>query len=351
MIIPGIQKYDVVLQGNSFLREAVESITTEDNLGEVACRTTIKLTVPGDQFTGLPIIKPGHELQIIGTKFGSSDIDTVFNAGAVWDVSISNQQRRHWNIVLYDRSINMAKSEDEYYFAAGTTATQRIHQIAKDWNIPILSLPDTGQPLAKAFYRARNIWSIIMEALQETAEKSGKLYRLRMMPGTIETNPKYKFKAGGLELVELGKNDPVWAMDFASNLESISQRQTLDGAVTKVKILGNAPRSTRPQVVGVVAGEVDKYGTLQKILAMHKSTDTGEAMSVAKHMLGGVMETIDAVAVDINTIRAGDRVYLDGYEDLFVISVKHDYGSPGRMSLQLAGKEHIRRRYYARKSV
>lgn len=350
MITPGIVSYDVVLQGGHFLREAVEKITLEERLDEIAYRATIDMTVPGDQYTGMPIIKPGHEMQVIGVPFGSSTISHVFNAGIAWDVQIVNQQRRHWNVIMYDKTIYMAKSEDEYFFEEGTTASQRIRQIAGDWGLPIHSIPDTGQPLAKALHRAKNLWSIIQEALQETAEKSGRMWRLRMMPGTITTTPKYKFTPGGLELVELGKNDPVWVLEFESNLEQVTQRQSLDGAVTKVKVLGNASKDARSPVLGVVTGETN-LGTLQKVHTEHKATDAAAAMKVANNMLAGVQETVNVTAIDINTIRAGDHVHVEGWPELLAISVKHDCGSPGHMSLQLADVKYIRRRYYARRPV
>lgn len=350
MITPGMLSYDVVLQGKYFLREAIQKLTFEERLDEIACRATVNMTVPGDQFTGMPIILPGHTLEVIGVPFGSTEITQVFNAGPAWDVQIENQERRHWNVIIYDKTIYLAKSEDEYYFAEGTTATQRIQQIAADWNIPIHNLVDTGQPLAKAMHRAKNLWSIIQDALKETAEKSGKMYRLRMMPGTITTKPKYEFKPGGLELVELGTNQPVWVMEFETNLEHVTQRQTLDGAVTKVKILGNASKDNRSPILGTVTGQTE-LGTLQKVLSEHKATDTATALKVANNMLAGIQETVDVTGIDINTIRAGDHVHVEGWPELLAMSVKHECGTPGRMSLQLATREYIRRRYYARRSL
>ena len=45
--------------------------------------------------------------------------------------------------------------------------------------------------------------------------------------------------------------------------------------------------------------------------------------------------------------RIGDKVIVEGWPDgLYVISVRHELGSPGRMQMELASKEYIRRRYY-----
>lgn len=350
MITPGAVNYDVVLQGKYFLREAVTQITLEDRLGEIACRTTLNLTVPGDQFTGLPIIKPGQEIHVIGAPFGNDKITDIFSSGVVWDVQIQNQARRHWNVTCYDKTIYLAKSEDEYLFAEGTTATQRIQQIAKDWNIPVQNLSDTKIALAKAVHRAKNLWSILQDALKETAEKDGLLFRMRMTPGTFQTNP-FQILPGGLELIEIGKNETIWVLEFQSNLKKVIQKQSLEGAVTQVKVLGNTSKKNRSPVIGTVKGET-ALGVLQKIKTAKKATSQSESMKIAKNMLAGIQETVDITAIDINTIRAGDRVHVEGWRpELFVINVRHTFGSPGSMTLQLAPKEYIRRRFYARKSV
>ena len=120
--------------------------------------------------------------------------------------------------------------------------------------------------------------------------------------------------------------------------------------MTKVKVLGNASKDARSPVLGVVTGETD-LGTLQKVHTEHKATDAAAAMKVANNMLAGVQETVNVTAIDINTIRAGDHVHVEGWPELLAISVKHDCGSPGHMSLQLADVKYIRRRYYARRPV
>lgn len=338
MVNPGLCKYEVVLQNKYYLRELIEKVSLEDRLDEISYRGSVRLTVPGDQFTDLPIIKPGMEMRISGVPFGGKDMVYLLHPGVVWNVSIENRSRRHWEVTLYDRTIYLAKSEDEYLFAEGTTATERIKQMATDWGIQIDNLADTAQPLAKAVHRAKSIWSIMQSCLEETAKKSGKLYRIRMNPN-------------GLALVGIGMNSPVWVIEFGANLTNVSQKQTLEGAVTQVKILGNTSKEERSPVLAVVQGEVNTLGTLQKVVSDNKSTNEVSAQQTAANMLAGIQETVDVSAVDINTIRAGDKVQVEGWPELLVISVNHDCGSPGKMSLQLATKEYIRRKYYGGQSV
>jgi len=331
VITPGQNSYEVVLADQYFLRDLVESITLEESLDEIAMRATVRLAViPDLQQAG---IAPGQQMRVSGIPFGGSGMVYLLHPGVVWDCSSSTRGQKLLTAVVYDTTIYLSKSEDEYLFPAGETASSRLSRYATDWDFKLFNMPDTGITLPKAVYRTRTIYSMIQEDLRETVKRGGEMYRPRMTPY-------------GLELYKLGGNDPVWALETGQNVEDLSQRRTLDGAVTRVKVLGNAAEDERSPVLAVVTGEIEKYGTLQKVVSDSGLTDTGSAMSAGEKHLAGITETISVTCIDINTIRAGDRVQLDGYE-LLVTSVRHDLGQPGRMSLELAEDEVVRRRYYS----
>ena len=340
MITPGVCKYDVILQNKYFLRECIQSLSLEDSLSEIAYCAKCKLAVPGNQFTGLPGIKPGMEIRVSGTRFGESKYSYLIQPGVVWTVNIDNKARRNWDLTIYDRLIYLAKSDDQYLFEEGSTAASRIEQICSDWNIPVLSIPDTGVGLARDVVRAKSIWSIMQDQLKETAEKDGKLYTIRMQPD-------------GLELFEIGSNKDPWVFEFPVNLVSVSQKQTLDGAVTKVKVLGKGSKGELPPVESETSADTDKYGTIQKVVQYKKGTDADTTSKKANNMLGGIQETVTVESIDINTIRNGDKVLVEGWPDgLYVISVRHTCGSPGKMQMELASLEYIKRKFYhAEKSV
>lgn len=334
MITPGVCKYDVILQDTYFLRECIQRISLEDRLDEIAYCAKVKLAVPGDQFTGLPIITPGMEIRVSGTRFGEKNYSYLIQPGVVWSVNIDNKARRNWDLTIYDRLIYLAKSDDQYLFEEGTTASDRINQICGDWNIPVLSLPDTGQGLARDVVRAKSIWSIMQDQLKETADKGGGMYTIRMQPD-------------GLELFEIGSNEDPWVFEFQSNLLHVGQKQTLEGAVTKVKVLGKASKGSLSPVEADTSADTDKYGTIQKVVHYSKATDVDKANEKAGNMLGGIQETVTVEGIDINTIRKGDKVIVEGWPDgLYVISVRHECDSPGKMQMELASKEYIRRKYY-----
>ena len=182
MIFPGVCKYDLILQNKYYLRECIQSIELEDRLDEIAYCAKAKLAVPDDQFTGLPVITPGMEIRLSGTKFGDTKYSYLIQPGVVWTAEIQNKARRTWNLTIYDRLIYLAKSKDEYLFSEGSTAADRIKQICGDWNIPIKNIPDTGQALAKEASHATSIWSIMKKTLVETGSKSDRLFTIRMQP-------------------------------------------------------------------------------------------------------------------------------------------------------------------------
>lgn len=329
MITLGGNKYEVVLANKWYLRELVDRITLEDNLQEIAYRANVDMTVTDD----FPGISPGQEIRVSGIPFGGSSMVYLLHPGVVWDIDSAKQNIKRLTATIYDRTIYLPESEDEYLFPAGQTADQRLRIYAEQWGIPLsANIPNTGIPLAKSLKRPASIYSHITADLKETAKKGGKLYRPRMTPN-------------GLELYELGTNSTVWILEEEAGVEEIGQNRTLSGAVTRVKVLGQADDQQKSPVLAVVDGDRDKYGTIQKILQDPDIKNASEATAAAQQMLTGMQETFRVTGIDINTIRAGDKVQLNGM-DLIVRSITHDLGEPGHMSAELETIDQIRRRIY-----
>ena len=156
-----------------------------------------------------------------------------------------------------------------------------------------------------------------------------------------------RMQPDGLELFEIGSNSDPWVFEFAVNLQSVRQKQTLNGAVTKVKVLGKQEKGSTAPIEFETNADTDKYGTIQKVIPYKKGLDTNAIQQKAANTLTGIQETVTVEAIDINTIRKGDKVIVQGWDDgLYVISVKHNCNSPGTMQMELASLEYIRRRYY-----
>lgn len=323
--------YEVVLDNRYLLGDLVESISLEDSLDEIALRATINLIFTPD----FPNIQPGQEIRVSGIPYRGSELVYLLNPGVVWECENSFRGANRLSVTLYDRTIYLAKSDDEYLFPAGQTASQRLEKYAADWDIQLHQIPDTVQTLNKKVYRSQSIYSMITADLKETVTKGGKMFRPRMTPS-------------GLELFELGSNDTVWVLDPEGNLDSITQRRTLEGTVTKVKVLGKEENpESATEILAVEEQDTERFGTLQKMIMDNDITTVSEAVTAAKAMLAGIQETFSVSAIDINTIRAGDKVELLGSGmELIATSVRHELGRPGRMTLELATPDYVKRRYF-----
>lgn len=322
-------RYEVILDGKYWLGDLVESISLDESLDEIAYRANVRLVNTLD----LPELLPGQAVEITGIPFGGADTQSLLSHGVIWEVETEKKGQSHITLTIYDKMVYLAKSEDEYLFPAGQTATQRLKKYMDEWQIPAGELAETGVPLARAVFRAQPIYAMIKADLNETVSKGGDMFRSRM-------------GAKGMDLIKLGANPTVWVLEADQNLESTVENSTLEGAVTQVKVLGpDSNGGSLAPVLGIVKGETDKYGTIQKILSDSKVRTGNEAEAAGKKLLSGARKSITVNCLDINTIRAGDKVKLNS-AGLLVTSVRHQLGNPGHMTLNLAAEEQVRREYY-----
>nr|WP_255570538.1 phage portal protein [Cohnella sp. CFH 77786] len=313
--------------GDKFdISDFVEEISLEESLEEIAYRANLRLLVT----ERLPAIAPGQSIRISGTPYGGTGTAALLHPGIVWECQSDNSGSKHLSVTVYDRSIYLAKSEDEKLMPAGQTASQRLRVYAKEWGIPVGSVADTSIKLSRNIKRAQSIMSMILEDLKETVDKGGDMFRARMTPA-------------GLGLVKLGSNATVWGLEM---VEQVAQTRTLEGAVTQVKVLGAASDEKKlSNVLAVEKKDTAKYGTLQKIVQDCAIQTPGEAKAAARKLLLGLQETFSVTAPDINAIRAGDRVILNQMP-LIVKHVNHRLGEPGHMELELAAEDKVRRDYF-----
>lgn len=321
--------YKVILQDQYDLSPLVEAISLRDSLEQVAYQGTVNLVVTPD----MPPISPGMAIRISGIPYGKKDYVPLLHPAVVWEVETSNNGVKRMTLTLYDRTVYLDKSEDEYLFPAKQTATQRFKKYAADWNLKIAVLPDTEKQLGRSVYRTQSIYASMFADLRETAKAGGKLYHPRMI-------------SSGLELYELGTNKDVYILEAITDT---TQSRTLEGAATKVKVLATAASETGKEVPSKVMAieekDIAKYGQLQAIIQDDEVKSPAAARQLARSKLRGIRETISLNAPDINTIRAGDAVML-GSMKLLVISVSRELGSPGSMMLELGSYDDVKRRFY-----
>jgi hypothetical protein len=319
----------IIAKDNYKIGNLNEGVSLQESIDSIAYTATVKL-LENEQLQSIQLVK-GNAIEIWDTAFNSSNDVRVFK-GIVWERDKTRKDKT-LNLTCKERTVYLEQSEDEYLVNEGETATQRITRYANDWNIPIGTFADTGVGLAKNIYRGGDkILDMIFKDLKETAQKGGKLYKVRMSEDK-------------LDLFEIGTNSTVWKLEsMATDIEEFS---SLEGAVTQVKVLGTQSDESLSPVIGIYEKETSGYGTLRKILQDDTVTNADEAKKKADSMFSTGEDYINITcAVDINTIRAGDKVSLDDV-DLYVASVTHNLGSIGTMDLTIGTMDYIRRKFYA----
>ncbi|MEK4662097.1 phage portal protein [Priestia sp. FSL H7-0729] len=324
--------YKVIVDDKYDITKLVETITLKDSLDQIAYQANIRLAVSAS--SGLPSISPGMAVRISGVPFGEKSMVHLLHPAVIWEVESSNSGTKRLSLTVYDRMIYLEKSEDEFLLPKDQTATQRLKTYAKEWKIPYGTLPDTKTKLGKAVYRSQTIFSMMFADLKETAKSGGEMYHPRMTPG-------------GLQLFQIGSNAKVHELD---RLIDLTQMRTLEGAVTKVKVMAasesTSGKEVPSKVLAIEQNGVEELGTLQKLVEDDQVKTATAAKKLAKSHLTGIQETFTISAPDVNTIRAGDAVLLKGLK-LIVMSVSRDLSAgPGTMTLELGTAELVKRRYY-----
>ncbi|QAS52372.1 XkdQ/YqbQ family protein [Halobacillus litoralis] len=316
--------YEIVLNNEYILNDLLQDISMEEELDSVAVRMSLTIKSHPD----LPVITGGDELKVTGKLFNTTSYGEIFN-GVIWDVDDAKKGLKNISIEAYDRSIYLAKSEDEYLFSKGKTASHRLKEYASDWEIPLGEISDTHIALAKSVYRAQPIYRMIQRDLSETSDKGGDLFIPRM-------------NRNRLDLVPFGSNRDVWILEAN---EEVRNRKTLESAVTQVKVLGKEEEDKKTPVLATVSKDTEKFGTLQKILQDDKVKTKKDAEKAGNKQLAGIDQTTTVRGLDINVIRVGDLVEVDNAQQ-YVISVKRDLKASGFMTLEMGSLDHIRRKYY-----
>lgn len=324
--------YKVIVDDKYDITKLVETIRLKDSLDQIAYQANIRLAVSAS--SGLPSISPGMAVRISGVPFGEKSMVHLLHPAVIWEVESSNSGTKRLSLTVYDRMIYLEKSEDEFLLPKDQTATQRLKTYAKEWKIPYATLPETKTKLGKAVYRSQTIFSMMFADLKETAKSGGEMYHPRMT-------------SGGLQLFQVGSNAKVYELD---RLIDLTQMRTLEGAVTKVKVMaasdsGNG-KEVPSKVLAIEQDNVEELGTLQKLVEDDQVKTATAAKKLAKSHLTGIQETFTISAPDVNTIRAGDAVLLKGLK-LIVMSVSRDLSAgPGTMTLELGTAELVKRRVY-----
>lgn len=330
---------DLVLKNKYKIQLLSEAVSIKEAIDGIAYTLSVSL-VETEELKNIGIVK-GDSIELYDYSYDSGSYSRVF-CGVIWD---TDKDKKNKKIVLTgkERTRVIEESEDEYLWSDGQTATQRGSIICKDWGIPIGNFADTGVGLSKD-KRKESLFGMMKKDLKETAQKNGGLYKFRMTTS--------------LDLIELGTNSVIYKLD--SLIDDHKEKDSLDGAITQVKVLGKEEDTKTHStgkgeekelvlspVIGVFKRDTEKYGTLQKIVDDDKVDDYAKADSKANCLFSsGESSKTLTCCKDINTLRTGDLVSVYG-ETVCVTEITHNLGTGGKMSLTVMKMEDVRRKFYS----
>jgi hypothetical protein len=330
---------ELVLKNKYKIQILSESVTLKEAIDGIAYTLNISL-METEELKNIGIAK-GDSIEIYDYLFGSNNYEQVFN-GVIWDTN-KNKKSKKITIIGKERTAVIEESEDEYLWSDGQTATLRTTIIANDWGIPIGNLLDTAIALSKD-KRKESLYGMIKKDLKETAQKGGSLYKLRM-------NTK-------LNLIEIGSNTIIYKLD--SILDDLDEKDSLESAVTQVKVLGKEDAKKKGNssntgekelvlspIIGIFKKDTETYGTIQKIVDDDKVDDYAKAQAKANCLFssGENSKTLSCIK-DINTLRAGDIVSIYD-ENVCITEITHNLGTGGKMNLTVMKIENVRRKFYS----
>lgn len=315
----------IIYDSKYYIENALLSLSLTDSIDSIAYKATMDI-VESDAIYDLQIAK-AKTIQIIDKIYETEKEDTIFN-GVIWARKKAYRKDK-LSFDLKERTAYLEASEDEYMFKKGR-ADERIKKIAGDWGIPLGNIPSTGVQLDKKVEKG-NLLDLMRKFLKESVKKGGKMYLIRM--------------EDKLNMYELGKNKIVYQLDGIC--EEVDDINSLEGAVTSVKVLGKSKDDKhKTPVLGVFKKDSDKYGTLQKVKQDEKIKNKADAKKAADTMFnsGEDLKTFNCV-VDINTIRAGDKVKFFNHE-YYVIDVTHNIKPSPTMTIKAGKLDYIRRKFF-----
>lgn len=307
------------------LTDIAESVTWEENEGELAMRVSLSLAnilYNGKRISS--IAKPNCQIIITAENAGKST-EVARAKITEWSPTMSGDSDT-LTLEGYDQLYDLQASQDNRYISKGVTTQAAILSIFKDWGIPVGSYQGPTNKNAKTIYKNEFLSDIILDLLSNAKKHGARDCLVRSVNGKISVLPK----AG---------NTTVYSFDEGQNVEAVNYKISTGEMVTVVKVVATESKSDRQAVEAIVKGKTE-YGKRQRIYVRESDDTLADATAAAKQILaddGSPTETISVNVPDVPYVRRGDKIkltsrYYTGYA--VVASIQHDAVSRA-MSMEL----------------
>lgn len=203
-------------------------------------------------------------------------------------------------IKCYDNLIYLQESEDSLFFSKGKNTKSVMNTICNNWGIS-LNYSYSTITHGKLVLRGTLTDIFMSDILDLVKERTGKKYVI------ISHKDVMYVKTAGT-------NTTIYTLSHINNTARTREETTMDGMVTKVRILGQSGKSGKIPVVATVTGNTSKYGTLQKLQTKSSDQSLSDAKKEANATikeLGKPKKEYQVTATDIPWIRKGDLVRVE----------------------------------------
>lgn len=220
--------------------------------------------------------------------------------GYIWEIEYSSEVEKILSVTAYDNLIFFQESEDSLYFSSGMKTSAVTASICQDWGVKQNYTYD----------------SITHEEL--TLEGALSDIFLSDLLGAVEKQKGARFvmrsREDIVDIAPFGANTTVYKLHELDTVTDTKSRTTMDGVVTKIKILSSTDDRGISNTEAVVTGDTAKYGTIQKIQKKDKDKSLSDAQKEANTQIdenGAPKVEFEVNALDVPWIRKGDKVRVE----------------------------------------
>lgn len=245
--------------------------------------------------------------------------------GIVWERQFDRTSDvKEIKLICYDKLIYLMNSKDNLFVKKGKTTKDAVTELAKKWGLKIrYSYRSISNK--KIVYRSETIADILVSLLNKAKKETGVGYVIRFEKNVLVIEPT-------------GSNKTVYKIENGDNALSVSYNETMDGMITKVKIVKAETKKKKDSeeetgryiTVANVKGNTKKYGTLQEILEKNKDDKMSKVKKEAQNMIkkdGTPKKDISVTAIDNPWIKKGHKVYIntDYLKNYYIVKgIEHD---------------------------
>jgi hypothetical protein len=297
---------------------ATEDQGWEEGEGELAMR--VSLTVHNTKYNGKylsDILKPGCIIAVVA-DWGDGTEEVARGSIVDWDTS-NQSSKDTFSILAYDELFNLQDSQDNRYITAGTGTKAALTAIFSDWGIPVGEYKGPDVPHAKTPFKNEYISDMIEQLLDDAVKQGAEKCIIRASKGTVSVLPE-------------GGNDTIYHFDEDGSIEVTKDKVSIQGLITRVKVVGKEDSEGRQAVEAIVDGQT-RFGTRQRIYNRQENDSLATAKAAAQKIISDSEADTRSTTIqgpDVPTIRKGDKIHvtgrtLDGY--YIVLSVQHNAAS------------------------